>query len=156
MEVFDNGFGRVWPTSVRRNTTWKCSAGQISGESIKWQGKEQKHEQLADLYAPPEFIFQQINFVEQQDDVCIAEERMGDDVLKQTDRVLHAVHIGVLVEILVESGDWCEEDDGVGTVEEWHPSMTLCQRTVGCRQVDVEETGASFVPIRHWALVSGL
>ena len=55
----------------------------------------------------------------------LLEERLVDDISEQSHRIFDTVSGRVFGEVLVESGDGGEEDDGVGAFKVRDPGLSL-------------------------------
>ena len=52
-------------------------------------------------------------------------------VSENRERMNGVTYFVVFFQVLVKSRDWGQENDCIGVVEEWHPSMSLAPRTPG-------------------------
>jgi hypothetical protein len=68
---------------------------------------------LAELDARLEFEFEEVAFIEEEDEVDGLEEFVGDDGAPEDERIFESVHAGIFCENLIKCGYWSEEDDRV-------------------------------------------
>lgn len=75
-----------------------------------------------------EFLSEDVAFVEEQDDMCLHEQRMRHNGLEKLDGVMNPIDVVFLAEKLVKGGDRSDEYDGICIFEVRHPCLPLIPR----------------------------
>jgi hypothetical protein len=85
------------------------------------------------IWTHHQLLLKQVDLVREEHDRRLREKLGTTYTAPKEERVLEPVHARVLLELLVEAGDGCKEDDGGDVLEEGNPGVALRRvRSVGC------------------------